>query len=321
MTGAPRAGTQFDALLRRQQADRLNGVVVVIALAFGVGVLLLGTLVKALGDFGGAFVAVGSGVVAAASYEAVTGRRDERWRQADRDGVVNIFKNRSIDFEASDWNKSISGARRSVCVLGVANHGFVRTATATEETTAAITRLMSRKDTNMTVLWLNPESAEARQREKQEGRATRRDTTYSIKAFWDIREALAERDRLHLLVYTTTPTIGVNWSDDELIITHYLEVQPNLRSPGLVLTTARRRVRGTVDQDARALTALYVENYNEIRAKATEIDAATITTFEAGAWMTETGLPSEAGLRAGVKPAESDPAPRVSASEPPEPST
>lgn len=80
----------------------------------------------------------------------------------------------------------------------------------------------------------------------------------SIRDVWSIRQELSHelRNRLKLYVYNATPSLGLTWIDNTMVVTHYLAGLINLTSPAL-------RVEYRPGYDT--LHAVYEENVEEIR--------------------------------------------------------
>ncbi len=89
-------------------------------------------------------------------------------------------------------------------------------------------------------------------------------TRKSIRAAWEIRRELAApKGKLTLYVYTATPSLGLTWIDDTMLVTHYLAGSNNKTSPAF-----RARYVGVSD----SLYAVYENNVEKIRSKfSTEI--------------------------------------------------
>jgi hypothetical protein len=82
----------------------------------------------------------------------------------------------------------------------------------------------------------------------------------SIREVWSIREELGEKEkeRLKLYVYDATPSLGLTWIDNRMLVTHYLPTIMNLTSPAL---------RVEYKPSADTLYAVYEDNLRGIRNK------------------------------------------------------
>jgi hypothetical protein len=285
--------------LQESDLDKLRRMASLFGLSLGVILLIVGAYVH-MGALNTVLIAVGGGVVAAAGYDGVTRIRHDKWYEINRSGLLDVFENRKNAFKDQDWVEKVRGATKTFRVLGVANHGYVRSEARKTETENAFRKCLSRKDVEVSILWLDPRTDHAVIRERQEGRSTRADIVRAIVAFWEIRSRLPAdaQARMHFSVYAATPSLGITWHDEELVVTHYLEVETNLNSPGLILTEAAFRSAGKTQSDARSLTKRYTEAYDEIRSKAEKIDQRLLDELKAAASTYEAvALPSEAVLR------------------------
>jgi len=97
----------------------------------------------------------------------------------------------------------------------------------------ALINCLRRKDVEVKILFLNPNSGLAAARAREEQRDTPATIRESIRLIWSIRNGLALnlRQRLRLYVYDSTPSSGATWVDDFMIVTHYLAGYPNRTSP------------------------------------------------------------------------------------------
>jgi hypothetical protein len=189
-------------------------------------------------------------------------------------GVQRIFHDRLTGLESTTWTDLLGDSKREFKVLGMANHGYLSTDGARAETEEALKKALDRKKVEVEFLWLNPENDLAIAREKEEGRALRRDICNSIIFFWELAEKLEEdqRPRFSMREYSTVPTCGLTWADDYMVVTHYLAGELNLRAPGVVLRNSVpkyerlfARFRGGKEPKP-GLAKTYSENYREIAA-------------------------------------------------------
>src|ERR1035437_10701754 len=82
----------------------------------------------------------------------------------------------------------------------------------------------------------------------------------SLREVWRIRSSLepSVRGYLKLYVYDATPSLGVTWIDDVMLVTHYLASRTNLTSPALVVEPR---------PGSDTLYAVYEQNVDGIRAR------------------------------------------------------
>jgi hypothetical protein len=82
----------------------------------------------------------------------------------------------------------------------------------------------------------------------------------SINEAWKIRQGLDYdvRQRLQLYVYNATPSLGLTWIDDKMIVTHYLPGSMNLTSPALQVVSTPA---------ADTFYDVYEDNVKQIRTR------------------------------------------------------
>jgi hypothetical protein len=151
----------------------------------------------------------------------------------------------------------------AMCLVGQA-HGEWCLDTGFE--TALVERLRAGKTVEM--FFLNPRGAgvELRQKEDRSGlKNTKARIRGSLKTVWDISQHLEEeaRARLVIHVYDCTPSLGVTWIDDWMLVTHYLAGSVNLTSPALLVKS---------QPDAKSLYAVYGDNVDRIREKFSKVN-------------------------------------------------
>jgi hypothetical protein len=118
------------------------------------------------------------------------------------------------------------------------------------------------------VYFLNPKGPAADVRAKEDGtqgRDTKQRIRWSIDFMWKQRQDLHpdSRSRFQLYVYDATPSFGVGWFDDQMLVTHYLAGFLNLTSPALMVKPG--------GPGADTLYAVYENNVNRMKASATEV--------------------------------------------------
>jgi len=192
--------------------------------------------------------------------------------------------------------------------MRLGDHGYLRNPIIRGETEKAIVEAVNRK-VELEILWLNPESDLARFREESEGeRGLRDDTVESIKFLWGLREGLQSpaKERLRLAEHNAMPTCGITWSDDVMIVTHYLARELNLESPGLVLGPSMSLADRVVERARRSgsahppVTEVYTANFRQIASSSTDLTAERVTHLggRVGTWGPESAArKSEAEIR------------------------
>jgi hypothetical protein len=162
------------------------------------------------------------------------GTADEAYQRFLRLGVTNFYANRR-QVPNDHWVTWLSEAKRYCVLLGQA-HGEWCLDPGFRPT--LIARL--RNGVSVEIFFLKPGglAAQLRRREDSTGiRDTDQRIRSSMREVWAIRGTLepAVKDRLKLYVYDATPSVGVTWIDDKMLVTHYLASFTNLTSPALVV--------------------------------------------------------------------------------------
>ncbi len=251
-------------------------------------------------------MSIASSLIAAVIVAAFALER-EAFAQALLDlGVERVFRDRKREFEDSFWTDLVLGSRSHYRVLGTANHGYWHDEQARQDTTRTLTDAIVKRSVDVEFLFLRPDGDLCARRGREEQRDTERDTLVSIDRFWTLREGLPEthRQRLVLREYDLTPSCGITWVDDTLLVTHYLAGRNNLGSPGLLLRSGRSSVdtlfRPVGGEDIGApLTDVYIRNFKEIASgeKSTVLTAERVSVLRHRLeQMTDPGV-SEADLR------------------------
>jgi hypothetical protein len=199
--------------------------------------------------------------------------------------VRRIFHDRRAAMPDHFWPGLIRSAEHFFGLLGTANHGYLTSAAVQQETREAFQAAFKKDGFRAAILWLDPESNLARCREDEESRrGTRLDTINSIMFFSDLREQLGvPHQHFRLRTYSSMPTCGITWADDQLVVVHYLTGRLNLQSPGLLL----EGTAGLMSRLGRALVGggstdptlvdVYRNNFKEVDERhAKDVDAARL---------------------------------------------
>jgi len=262
-------------------------------------------------ESGTVMLGVATSILASLLVAATALEREEFAQDVLDLGVQRIFDDRLKGLDREMWTDLMGAAKTRFCVLGMANHGYLSNADAQAETREALQRALRRPKTEIEILWLNPDNEIARLREDEENkRGLRRDICASIDFFWKLRENLEpdQRKRFSMREYNNLPTCGLTWTDDLMIVTHYLAGELNLRAPGLVLTTAAPRFDELMARirkshnSAPPLASTYSANYREIASDkwSTPIDqdrVAALVKLQAQLEASQGDKLSEADLR------------------------
>jgi hypothetical protein len=289
---------------------KLDSRTLQLAGAGGVIGVLVGVAVGTSHAMGLILVGLGTSVLASVLVGGIALGRDELLQQLLGDGVQDVFENRKTNFEDSFWDDLLRSTDMHFRVLGTANHGYVQDPAVEEITRAGVVDAIVKRNVEVEFLWLNPDDDLAKARQREEKRSTRRDTCKSILFFWAVREGLPseKRDRLVLKEYIATPSCGVAWSDDLLIVTQYLAGNPNLHAPGMVLGRSYSWLDRPIAllRNSRPkfppITRRYMANFDAIRLGATEITEDRVKALRAmlpnlEAEAEQLGLKSEAEIR------------------------
>jgi hypothetical protein len=248
----------------------------------GLAVLGLGVWAGPDTRLGVVLISLGTGVLASVVVAAIALEREEFAQTVLGLGVQEVFSDRRSTFPNDFWDRLIANARKRYFVLGVANHGYLRNEMIKESTQDAIVNAIAKHGVQFEFLWLDPQHRLAEIREEEEGvRGTRDDIVDSILYFWGLQQQLAadKRSLLVLKEHDAMPTCGITWSDDVLVVTHYLAQQLNLESPGYVLGPSMSLADRTVELIRKSrprhpeVTVAYMSNYHEISQRARIVTA------------------------------------------------
>jgi len=266
-----------------------------LGLLLGLSLLGGGVALDSDSRLGVILISLGTGVIASTLVAAIALEREDFAESVLELGIQEVFSDRARAFDNAFWRSLIETAKHRFAVLGVANHGYLRTPAIRQETETAILAALAR-GVEVRILWLNPESELATFREEsEEQRGTRDDTVASIEFFWRIRERAKppdQRERLMLAEHEAMPTCGITWSDDLIIVTHYLAKELNLESPGLVLGPSMSLADRLVQRIRSGspphppITATYIANYEEIAKSASALTAERVAHLRSrkGTW-------------------------------------
>jgi hypothetical protein len=266
---------------------------------------LVGALLGVDSFWGVAALGTGSSLIAAALFTWLYEFREGFTQAILAQGLMDLFPSRFRRFDEAYWPELVGSTRDHFKVLGVANHGYMGTADAEQQSREAI-RAAVERGVVVEILWLDPDSSMAEARDLQEKRGTRRDIVDAIDWFWRLRDGLGEQlqNRLTLLEHRAIPACGLTWADEQLIVTHYIAGQNNLDSPGMILSTSSigslRSLyawRGRPQRRRAALAQAYMRTYAQVRKNASEIDGARVGALRQKRAGWDTAEPSETDLR------------------------
>lgn len=183
-------------------------------------------------------------------------KAEEAYQRFLRVGVTNFYANRK-QVPNDHWVNWLKSAKRR-CILLKQAHGEWCYDPGFRP--ALVDRLTNRVQIEM--FFLNPEGLALRLRQTEDSigeRNTKERIQRSLREVWRIRSSLepSVRGYLKLYVYDATPSLGVTWIDDVMLVTHYLASRTNRTSPALEV-----ELRPGSDN----LYAVYAQNVDGIRA-------------------------------------------------------
>jgi hypothetical protein len=174
-------------------------------------------------------------------------------------GIVEVHQSRE-DVEPRKWVRWLREATRSCALLGTSHSKWCTDADfrgALEE------RL--RNNVDVKIFFLDPTSPAAGLRaEEEDGRDTIGVIRSSIGVLWKIRNELPPdlQARLKLYCYRATPSMGVTWVDEKLmVVSHILAGSMNVTSPCLIIEP------GKYGAEHQGLYETYARNVKSIEDK------------------------------------------------------
>jgi hypothetical protein len=224
----------------------------------GVGLeILAGAFWQSNPRWAGIFAGVGGSILATVIVTWAGPAGEVVYQSFLRLGVTRFWSDRS-SVPKDQWVKWLKSAQMRCILLGQA-HGEWCLDNGFEP--ALVDRLTI--GVNVEIFFLHPNGAGAALRHQEDSLGLRNTKTRirnSIKAVWDISERLPPkaRARLTIYVYDSTPSLGLTWIDDWMLVTHYLAGMVNLTSPALLVESR---------PGSKSLYAVYEENINSIRTK------------------------------------------------------
>jgi hypothetical protein len=222
---------------------------------------------------GSLMIGIGSSAIAGAIVAYFSPFSEAAFRRFISLGIDKVWSSRDAVLER-EWVDWVYQAKNTCTLMGVAHGKWC-------EDERFIPALRDRLENGVWVkiLFLDPNSSAAERRALEEarrkkGRNTQDAIRSSIKYLWDFRQTLEAgvRERLRLYVYDATPSCGLTWMDDHMIVTHYLAGLPDLTSPAVDLKPAQIGTGGLFD--------VYARNVEKIEnGMSTELDERNIAQF------------------------------------------
>jgi hypothetical protein len=222
-----------------------------------------------LGPIRGALaIGVGSSILAAAIVAYLSPANEAGYRKFISFGIIDMWSSRHAIKDWVDWMQT---AHENCILFGIAHGGWCR-----DRRFAPALKELVDHGVTFRVLFLNPncQAAETRAREEQHSRETQSKIRESIRDMWEIRKSLtpSQKEQLRLFVYDATPSCGLTWIDQQMLVTHYLAGLPDVTSPALLLT------RPQVGME-RSLYDVYADNLDKIQRMSTQVDEDNIQEF------------------------------------------
>jgi hypothetical protein len=218
----------------------------------------------------GAFAGIGGSVLATILVSLAGPLGEEVYHSFLHLGVTRFWSDRSL-VPKDQWVKWLAATQMRCTLLGHA-HGEWCLDVGFEP--ALIERLNVGKTVEIFFLDPNGAGVALRQKEDRSGlKNTKARIRSSLRTVWDISQRLedAARSRLGIYVYDCTPSLGVTWIDDWMLVTHYLAGSVNLTSPALLVKS---------QPDSKCLYAVYEANVTRIRDKfSTQVTKDNINTY------------------------------------------
>jgi len=198
-------------------------------------------------------IGIGSSAIAGAIVAYFSPFSEAAFRRFISLGIDKVWSSRDA-VNDRDWVDWVIQAKNTCTLLGVAHGNWCKD-------NRFLPNLKDRLENGgvwVKILFLNPESSAAQRRAIEEARRkikrnTQDEIRRSIKCLWDFRQELKAgvKERLRLYVYDATPSCGLTWMDDHMIVTHYLAGLPDLTSPAIELKPAQIGTGGLFDVYAK----------------------------------------------------------------------
>ena len=281
--------------MRKYVRMRSDRVLLIIGLLWSVGAAFAWYR-QWIGPIGGSlFVGIGASVIAAALVAALSPFSESAYRRFISLGIDEFWPSREA-IKKRNWVDWLAGVNHECVLLGIAHGEWCKDARF-----SATLRDRLVHGVWVKMLFLDPNSQAAALRAHEEGnkRDTREAIRESIKFVWEFRQGLEAgfRNRLRLYVYNATPSCGLTWIDDFMIVTHYLAGRVNRTSPALQVKQPHIGME-------RSLYDIYAENEQEIENLSVEIDERNIQQFLSHRTLTKEGANTEGRGSDAVLPEE-----------------
>jgi hypothetical protein len=216
---------------------------------------------------GSLLVGIGSSAIAAAIVAYLGPFSEAAYRRFISLGIERVWPSREA-VNKRNWVDWLGRANDKCVLLGIAHGEWCK-----DPRFPSALRDCLERGVRVKVLFLDPESEPAviRSHEEEKKRITTDAIRKSIKFVWDFRMDLTAgvRDRLSIYVYRATPSCGLTWIDEFMVVTHYLAGLPNRTSPALL-------VRPPYIGMESSLYSIYAENVQNIENISEEVTGKNI---------------------------------------------
>jgi hypothetical protein len=243
--------------------------------------LLLGLVVAVGGAFlwhkdyigvirGSLLIGIGSSAIAAGIVAFLSPFYEAAYRKFVSLGIEKVWPSREA-VKKTDWVDMVNAAKDTCTLLGIAHGGWLK-----DDRFLPALKDRLKRGVKVKILFLDPNCASAKLRKREEGdrRDTEAEIRKSIKTIWEFQRDLqpSVKERLRIYVYDATPSCGLTWIDDYMIITHYLAGLPDVTSPAIRVQPAQIGTGGLYD--------VYAENVENMEQRhTTELDDRNIKRF------------------------------------------
>jgi hypothetical protein len=217
----------------KKQYAKQHGQVLVVFL-FGLVLVFAGSMLSLLKypSWATALVSVGCSLVAASVVTYLSPVSEDVYQKFLTLGVTDVYPSRR-EIANPQWVDWVRTARRNCTIVGIANNNWCRDP---EFPKAVVDRL--RSGVEIKIYFLDPTSSAAETRAQEDKvRDTLRTISESIQFVWKLRNDLDDtlKGRFKVYVYRATPSAGVLWIDNFMVVTHYLPGSANVTSPSLIV--------------------------------------------------------------------------------------
>lgn len=235
-----------------------------------------------IGPIGGSLlIGIGSSAIAAAIVAYLGPFSESAYRRFISLGIDKVWPSREA-VNPRDWVDWLGSATDKCILLGIAHGEWCKDRRFPSALRDCLERCVRVK-----IFFLDPDSGAAtlRSSEESQKRITTDAIKESIKFVWELRNELAAgvRNRLGIYVYRATPSCGLTWIDEFMVVTHYLAGLSNRTSPALL-------VKPPYFGMGSSLYSIYAENMQNIENLSEEVTLKNL-----GRLVPQSGATKDAG--------------------------